>query len=146
MVTHGIDGFFSVLRLLLWTPPPPTPSPGRALAPSSSARAASSALPWSSSALRVISGRRAYQFLTTSCHKNQSKNTVQRGPSSGCSCGLLRLVYRYDASTSISTSASISHVWTGTTQAQAQEKETRACAFACVVPWIMLVLMLASYV
>ena len=61
----------------------------------------------------------------------------------------LRLVYTYDASTSISTC--ISHVWTGTTQAplaQAQEKGTRsfflclprpgshvvyACACACVV-------------
>ena len=51
----------------------------------------------------------------------------------------LRLVYTYDASTTISTS--MSHVWTGTTQAQAQEKGTRACA--CVVPvhtWLMLVL------
>ena len=44
-----------------------------------------------------------------------------------------RLVYTYDARTSIS--ISISHVWTGTTQAQAQEKGTRACAcvYACVV-------------
>ena len=55
--------------------------------------------------------------------------------------GVKRLVYTYDASIS----TSISHVWAGTTQAQ--EKGTRACA--CVVPvhtWLMLVLMLASYV
>ena len=38
----------------------------------------------------------------------------------------LRLVYTYDASTSMSISASISHVWTGMTQAQSQEKGTRA--------------------
>ena len=41
-------------------------------------------------------------------------------------------------------SASISHVWTRTTQAQAQEKGTRgrACACASVHTWLMLVLCL----
>ena len=48
-----------------------------------------------------------------------------------------RLVYTYDASTSIS------HVRTGTTQAQAQARVPFSCACACVVPaytWLMLVL------
>ena len=43
--------------------------------------------------------------------------------------GQWRLIYTYDASTS----TSISHVWTGTTQVQTHEKGTRACACACVV-------------
>ena len=72
-----------------------------------------------------------------------SKLTISRQSSGDMQLTLLRLVYTYDASTSII------HVWTGTTQAQAQEKGARACA--CVVPvhtWIMLalVLLLASYV
>ena len=50
-----------------------------------------------------------------------------------CQINHYRLVYTYDARTSISTSASVSHVWTGTTQAQAQGKGTRACAYIFVV-------------
>ena len=45
-----------------------------------------------------------------------------------------RLVYTYDASTSISTNTSISHVWTRTMQAQAQACVPFSCACACVVP------------